>query len=160
MMQLKDFVLSVCFAAVAISVIDMLMPSGKMKGVMKTVTGAFFLLTVLMPVTSGISIGTEDVYIEKSSYEQIDSLYSAVMDRLETGTREHIEAEIAKIATELGITQIKIEINMDRTQDRRISINKADIYIGKEELEKAGLLEEKVRKELGIDIFVQDRNNL
>lgn len=145
MNQLKEIILSICFAAVAVGVIEMLAPQNNFKNPIRLVTGVVLILSIASPFFKPIDFDFEDFTLNQS--------YN-VTQSLEKSVAMSAKESISQILSEEGIYKARIIINMDRNADNCIEIKGAEILFLKNDLQRAENVVIKIENQTGIDIFM------
>lgn len=146
---MKCFAASICFSAIACSILELLLPSGKLEKTVNFVFGAFMVCALIIPifnVVSKINLNFKqygELKIENKFKRKVDKqVKDAVNKKTETLIRESLK--------EKGIEIIKVEVFTDTNEDNSISINKVRIYIKKGDEIISKQIRKQVEKKLGI----------
>lgn len=170
---LRELVTSFCLGAVAAGLISMLMPSGKMEKPMKLILGLFMTAIIITPILSGGGLSFDFGSITANASPVKDSgELSAVIEQqelllIENSVKEQINSCIGRTSyPEYSIDDIKITLDMDITEDSRISIEQVDILLPEEYESMQEEIKSLIKEELGFDADVrtpaeklEDRND-
>ena len=128
MEALREWVLGICIAAVAASIVKIISPSGGMQRTMKVISAVFMLCIIISPLIGEVSF---DFDAESYAVEIPDS--SELSERIEEQTDIYTKAQLkALIETYLkreGIERAHISIIMERDENSQISVIRADVYV-------------------------------
>lgn len=149
MTAVKQWSTMICFVAIALSIMDMLIPSEKMEKIIKLVLGCFLLLAIIMPLKK-----LSTLKINLNSRKSID--YSSFKESIKNQSMDAIKGRVERIIREKlaqeNIVLKKSEIFMDTNKDNCISINKIQVYILSKD--KTALTKKILEDSLGIQIEV------
>ncbi len=141
---LKEAVLAICFCAIAVGVIEMLIPKNKYKAQMRLITGTVLMLSLLTPFISGIDLDLQPAQGK------------AVLDSeiLEKSAAASAKEQIRVILYDHDITYAKIVINTDTNADNRIVINEAQLFLNKGDIDRAVFAAKEIEEQLGIKTVI------
>lgn len=146
---MKCFAASICFSAIACSILELLVPNGKLEKTVKFVFGAFMVCAMIIPIcniASKINFNFKqynDIKVENKFKSKVDEqMKKAINEKIETLVKESLK--------EKGIEIIKVEVFTDTNEDNSISINKVRIYIKKGDEILSKQVKKQVEKKLGI----------
>lgn len=117
-----------CVAAIAITLIELLMPSGKMEKTVRFALGAFMICMVASPLLS--LFNDIDFNFESSEDVALNIDESISSDTYELA-KDNIESLVTTLLSQNGISPKKVEVSMDINEDTGIDISKIIIYLDK-----------------------------
>ncbi len=158
MEALREWVLGICIAAVAASIVKIISPSGGMQRTMKVISAVFMLCIIISPLIGEVSF---DFDAESYAVEIPDS--SELSERIEEQTDIYTKAQLkALIETYLkreGIERAHISIIMERDENSQISVIRADVYVEDEFMHLTQQAKQNIEKELGAQIMFYSYND-
>lgn len=132
---LKAVSMTLCFTCVVVSMVTVLIPQKRMRKIMSFVIGMFFISTFIMTVSaqmSEISIQTPDVSeIPIPTYSEIDS-----QDTVAQMTADNLTQALNDLLVNEGITPKDIQLTLKISDEGRISVVRAVIYISETDIDK------------------------
>lgn len=132
MSSIKDWAICLCFAALSVAIVQMIMPSGPTEKTMKFVIGAFFISCIISPLLTQSDIGAlKAEFMQISGEISTTRLQQEVDNQLEAQIEDRLKLLIRQSISQTGVKVDKIVIYMDRTEDNSISINTIDIVLDK-----------------------------
>ncbi len=138
--------MSVCFTAIAVGIIEMLIPKESFKPQMRLITGAVLIISMLVPMYSISKLEIPDIDSQTISVDVNDSLASAAA--------ASIKQEISSDLADNGINTAKIIVYTDIGKDNSIIINKAEILVGKNDIDKASTAAKVSEQRLQVNVEV------
>ena len=158
MEALREWVLGICIAAVAASIVKIISPSGGMQRTMKVISAVFMLCIIISPLIGEVSF---DFDAESYAVEIPDS--SELSERIEEQTDIYTKAQLkALIETYLkreGIERAHISIIMERDEHSQICVIRADVYVEDEFMHLTQQAKQNIEKELGAQIMFYSYND-
>lgn len=162
MNALKEWVTSLCVASLLTGLVSILAPSGSGAKSVKTISGIFLICALISPLISGVDFNFDFDIDNISATSQSQELYDEVLQQTKEAAADNITEQVRAVLSAAKITDAKIEINMDISDDRRISINQVDICImSKTDMspdEIKQLVENSVGLEANISVEKKDDN--
>lgn len=132
---LKAVSMTLCFTCVVVSMVTVLIPQKRTRKIMSFVIGLFFISTFIMTVSaqmSEISIQTPDVSeIPIPTYSEIDS-----QDTVAQMTADNLTQALNDLLVNEGITPKDIQLTLKISDEGRISVVRAVIYISETDIDK------------------------
>lgn len=126
---LKSCVLSVCFAAVAVGIIEALLPSGAFKRQMRLLTGALLIISLLTPLKLMQSVSLPDFSASISEYSPNEHLQSAAA--------ASAKEQLCEFLRQYEIESAKITVYTNIGADNCIELTKAVAAVHKSDINKA-----------------------
>lgn len=154
MNDLKELITSFCIGVVAVGLVTMLAPTGKMEKPMKMLIGFFLIAVLVSPFISGKSF---DIQWDFSGQEASAGLKDTAGSQMTALAEESVKMKIGVILDRCEISGSKIELKMDISEDGGISIRQARVLLPEKEMEKAKEARSMILTELGIDVDVIQR---
>lgn len=146
---MKCFAASICFSAIACSILELLVPSGKIEKTVRFVFGAFMVCALIIPICN--IAGKIDLNFKKYGELKVENKFKRKVDKqMKKAVNEKVESLIKESLKEKGIEIIKVEVFTDTNEDNSISINKVRIYIKKGDEIVSKQIKKQVEKKLGI----------
>lgn len=124
---------AVCGAAIAGSVISVLMPDGSTKKIMTLVMGAFMLCCLIVPVKNAIQGFTLDTSQLQSEEEITASADEAYTDRVIAQAEQTLASTLEGFFKSESIPVKKIRFYLKEEENLGIIINRICIYIDKKD---------------------------
>lgn len=130
---LKTVSITLCFTCVAVSMITVLIPQKRTRRVMNFVVGLFFISTFITAVSaqvSDIDLRTPDVNeIPIPTYSEKDS-----QDTVAQMTADNLTQALKELLNNEGIYPENIRLTLKTSDEGRISVERAVIYISKTDM--------------------------
>ena len=149
MASLREWILSICIAAVVASIVKIVAPSGSMQKMMRVVSSAFILCILLLPlignVTFDINEYWDNIAVPIANGGLAKQAVAQTFEYVEGRIGERVEASLKKI----GIENAKVNIIMDTNGDGSISIIQADIYVCEKDMDKTPAARDYIQSWLG-----------
>lgn len=150
--SIRSWALGLSCAAIIGVVVSALAPSGRLEKSMKTVIAIFVLCMMILPLCKGFTVFSDiDHSLEYNSHEVEDSISTAVVNQIETVTRQ----KITELLNLNGINCIDACIDIE-VKDETAEIKSAEVIISSNETEKA---KELIKENLGIQANVRREND-
>ncbi len=146
---MKCLAASICFSAIACSVLELLLPSGKLEKTVRFVFGAFMVCALIIPICNIAS--KINLNFKQYGELKVENKFKRKVDKqMKKAINEKVEFLIKESLKEKGIEIIKVEVFTDTSEDNSISINKVRIYIKKGDEIISKQIKKQVEKKLGI----------
>ncbi len=149
MEAIKTIGMSICITLVVTSIFSMLVPDTKLDKVLKFSISLFFLTSLISPFFSSninFKIDVDDLIPEQTQTR----LEEATQNQFLTLAKKNIENSLVRILKNDNIKVEKVEVLVNKTKDSNISITKLMVYIDNETLNSTRMIENIVKKEVGI----------
>lgn len=134
-MDIKTWAISLCVAALAGAIVQLLTPDTSLKKLMRFVTAAFFLSCLIAPVLTGLpEIAPAQGKAEQALWEAREGLRGVI-----DGQMEHsMLAQVRTLLEEKGVYAENISFSYNTADKNRISITQIDVvlspsYLGREQ---------------------------
>lgn len=118
---LKDWIMTICGGAVFCAVINLLVPDNRYEKIIKICTSAFILLLIAVPLINLKSCTAEYAAAEEKICESTE-FEKNVAEQAEIHMAYAAEKVILHCLEENGISNVKISVLMDSSDDGCISI--------------------------------------
>lgn len=156
MQQIGGWILGICFAALACTLLEMLFPGGNMQKSARLVIAAFFLCALIVPAASGLkglkaSDFMPDVQVDASLSE---GLASTINGQLLAAAQKNVERLAQNALQEIDLIPEKIRVTMDTGEDNSIVINKTEVWLDQEDKTRAYEVKTRLKSQLGLDATV------
>lgn len=145
---LKSCILSVCFAAVAVGIIEALLPSGSFKRQMRLLTGALLIISLLTPLKLMQNISLPDFSANIGEYSPNEQLQSAAA----ASAKEQLSA----ILRQYEIDTAKITVYTNIGADNCIELTKAVVAVDKNDIDKASRAAKAAESAMGITVEIEE----
>lgn len=145
---LKAAVISICFTAIAVGIIESLIPDDSYKPQLRLLTGAVLSLSLILPLTRMPKIELPELSAQNVTVSVNEQLSRAAA----ASAKEDIEAFLRQF----GIDKAKISVFTDIGADNCIVINKACLAVAAADIEKASSAARAAENTLGYDVEVEE----
>ena len=145
---LKSCILSVCFAAVAVGIIEAMLPSGSFKRQMRLLTGALLIISLLTPLKLMQNISPPEFSAKSEEYSPNEQLQSAAA----SSAKEQISA----ILRQYEIEHAKITVYTNIGADNCIELTKAVVAVNKSDIDKASRAAKSAENTMGVAVEIED----
>lgn len=156
MSALKSWTMVICSVSVICTIIEVLVPNGKMEKVFRLVVGAFMLCAILVPFNTTL----HNIKFDNKKNESFISDKSKFKNTVENQTKKSIQKNMKTIIENfLGSKSVKAEkinIIMDTKQDNCISIKKIEVFLSRGDESKKDIIKKDLEHKLEIktDVFI------
>lgn len=153
---IKSWAMIICFVSVICTIVEMMVPSGKMEKMFKLIIGIFMLCSILIPLKNTISNISFDVKKSKNFIKDESKLKDIIDNQTETTAKENIKSIIKNFLDAKDIKPEKINIIMDTKQDNCISIKKIEVFLVRGDESKKDMIKKELEQKLEIktDVIV------
>lgn len=148
----RSWAMSVCLAALAAGIAGMLAPRGNLEKILKFAVSLFFLCSVLVPLFSLRHIRLPDVAVSAPSGQT--SFTSAVEEMSLSQVRESLAAQVKTVCTDLGVTPVSVEVEVEKNQDGAYDPKSAHITLSADQMGRAAAVAAAVKEKLGFEAQV------
>ena len=145
---IKSCILSVCFAAVAVGIIEALLPSGSFKRQMRLLTGALLIISLLTPLKLMQNISLPDFSANIGEYSPNEQLQSAAA----ASAKEQLSA----ILRQYEIESAKITVYTNIGADNCIELTKAVVAVEKSNIDKASRAAKAAESVMGVTVEIEE----
>lgn len=152
MNMVKSAVISICFTAVAIGIIEAIAPRNAHSRQLRLLTGAILLLSLLTPL---LSLSKTDIKLPDFTQYSVNDESS-----LSKACALAAKSDIAQILSANGIKSAKIKIITDITEQGGINLNKAVITVSSADYENALKAAEYIKGGIVSDVSVERDGDL
>lgn len=152
--SIKQWAMTICFAALAAGLANIIAPKGNLEKVYKFAVSLFFLCCVLVPLFSlkGISLNMN----LQSVTQQNNNLQKTVDEQKLSETQSSVSALITEACKKKGVTPLSVTTKAAIDKSGNIAISSAVVKLKKENMVKKTEIVSAVKDELGIDITIED----
>ena len=152
--SIKQWAMTICFAALAAGLANIIAPKGNLEKVYKFAVSLFFLCCVLVPLFSlkGISLNMN----LQSVTQQNSNLQKTVDEQKLSETQSSVSALITEVCKKKGVTPLSVTTKAVIDKSGNIAISSAVVKLKKENMVKQTEIVSAVKDELGIDITIED----
>lgn len=147
MNYVKTAVISICFTAVVIGIIEAIAPKNANSRQLKLMSGAILLLSLLTPF---LSLSKADIKIPDFTQYSVNDTSS-----LQSAAAKSAKTDIAEILSANGIKSAKIKIITDITEQGGINLSKAIITVSDADYENAVKAAEYIKSGIVSDVSVE-----
>lgn len=135
MSGIQTICMTLCYTCVAVSMITVLIPQKRTRRVMSFVVGLFFISTFITAMSAqinAIDMRTPDINeIPIPTYEETDP-----QDAVAQMTADHLTQALNELLNNEGIFPRDIRLTLKISDEGRISVVCADIYISEKDRDK------------------------
>ena len=135
MSGIQAICMTLCYTCVVVSMITVLIPQKRTRRVMSFVVGLFFISTFITAASaqlSAIDLMTPDINeIPIPTYEETDP-----QDAVAQMTADHLTQALNELLNNEGIFPRDIRVTLKISDEGRISVVRADIYISEKDKDK------------------------
>ena len=158
MESLKSWAMTICFAAVAAGLANIVAPKGNLEKVYKFAVSLFFLCCVLVPLFNlkGISLRISS---QGSTQQQNNNLQSTVQDQKLKLTESSVSELIIDSCGKIGITPFSVVTTAAADKSGAISITGAVVTVKKADMPKENDIISTVKQDLQINVTVKEGEN-
>ena len=117
---LKDWTMTICGGAVFCAVINFLVPDERYEKIIKICTASFIMLLIVSPITNIKNCAVE-YHLAETACDYSD-FEKSITDQAEKHMASAAEKVIIQRLEENGISDVKISVSMDSSEDGCISI--------------------------------------
>jgi stage III sporulation protein AF len=155
MESIKAWAMTICFAALAAGIANIIAPKGRLEKVYKFAVSLFFLCCVLVPAFSlkGISL---NLNLSSITQQQSNALQETVEEQKLSETESSVSALISETCEKNGVTPIGVSTTAVADKSGAISISGAVVTVKKTDMSKSNDIISAVKDGLGIDITVKE----
>lgn len=157
MEALRDWILSICIAAVVASVVKIIAPSGGIQRTMKIISAVFMLCIIISPLIGEVSFDFEKE-LDKVQIPSGSEFSESIEKQTDIYTKAQLKKLMETYLQKEGIERARIGIIMERDENSQISIIKADVYVEEEFLPLVESAKQNIEKELGIEVMFYSYN--
>lgn len=137
---IRQWAVSICFAAVVCAVVMMIVPPGSTEKVFRITVSAFFICCAVLPIINNFS----DINLElNQSFEQNEDLAIDITQKMDEQIIREIEEQLSKSAQEIFNMyncDANAEFSVIANEDRQVKVNQIKVYIPSDEVDKAQMI--------------------
>lgn len=145
---LKSCVLSVCFAAAAVGIIEALLPSGTFRRQMRLLTGALLIISLLTPIKLMQNVSLPDFSANISEYSP--------NVRLQSAAAASAKEQIGAVFRQYEIKSAKITVYTNIGADNCIELTKAVVAVDKTDIDKASKAAKAAQNAIGFTVEIEE----
>ena len=154
---LKQWSRAVCCIAIALSILEMLLPSGNLEKIMRLIIGSFMIITLVLPFKNLVLSINEKISFHKNDSPSINfnqKIKEQAIKNIEERLKNIVESQLR----EKKVNIKKINIFMDMKDDNCISIEKIQIYLSLKDKGREYDIKDFLEKKLGmfVEILIGD----
>ncbi len=152
MNEIKQWVVFLCISSVICTIIEFLIPPGKMGKTMNMVLGLFMVCVFLLPFSGNKKLFDfkPNKIFQSKKVGQENGVIQKFNSQLDLVAKSNLEAVISRFLKNLGVNSNKIEIFMDTNADNCIVMIRCKIYISKEYENMKQKIDAEVEEKLNI----------
>jgi len=153
--SIKAWAITICFAALAAGLANIIAPKGNLEKVYKFAVSLFFLCCVLVPLFNlkGINF---NLNIQTDQQLQNGSFQKSVDEQKLAETQSSISGLITDECKKRGVTPSGVSVTASADKSGAISINSAVVTLKQVDMAKKDDISAAVKDALGIDITVKE----
>lgn len=152
MSAIQGWTAGVCFAVLAVAILQQILPDGAMRRMAELAVGAFFLCAVLAPLAKAAP--DLSLFFQASSQPAREALRDTVETQRQQAVRASLENLIAAQLVREGIFYKKIEVFMDMDEDGGIVISKVAVILPQKYAGDCGRAAASLSEALGMTVEV------
>ncbi len=150
MNEIRGWAAMICMAALAVALLQFLVPGKGSQPAMRMVLGAFLVCAMLSPFRNGIPD-----FDFSAVYEEVDTgISDVVQEQFYEAAERNIRSVVAQTLYESGILCKNIELFMDTDGNNGIVINKVVVYLSAEDAARGEEIEADLEEVLGLETEV------
>ena len=155
--SLKAWAVTICFAALAAGLANIIAPKGNMEKVYKFAVSLFFLCCVLTPLfhLKGISLQM-NIQTQTQSQLQSGTLQKTVDAQKLAQAESGVSELITQACKDNGVTPLNVSVKAAMGSDGAISISGAEITLKKADFSQKDVIAASVKEKLSLDITVKE----
>lgn len=150
--DVRAWILGICFAGMACSILDMIYPNGNMEKSIKLVTAVFFLCAVVVPAAD--HLGHFNLELTQQTSAQIsasEDLEEEVNQQVLKVAQINMEAAVRSlIQDQFSVKPLEILVTMDTREDGSIQMECIEILLTAEDKEKSAEIQRYIAEQTGI----------
>lgn len=154
MSGVQSWISIICISAIACTMLEFMVPDGKMEKIVRLVFGAFMVIAIISPLIDTVS----NIDININSKKNILSSETNFSNRIYEQSLDVASKNIKKIVIDelhgMGVESKKIDVIMDKEDKGCISISKIKIYIDNMKPVEKEEVRKRLKGKLDIDIEV------
>ncbi len=140
MSALKSVCLTLCFTCVAVGIVSVLIPQKRTRRIMSFVTGLFFISTLVTSVAAQVQ--APDIQFPDTSDIQLPAYREeAYQHTVAQMTADHLTEALDELLKNEGISVQDIRLTLKISDEGRISVVRAVIYISEESRHQTAQIE-------------------
>lgn len=144
----------ICLSSISCVIIELIIPSGKMEKILRTVLGVFILSSLIIPFSKGIPKLSLKINLDSIKDKKEYKFLESADKQFQIFAADNLKVIIHGVLKDIGIKDEKIEIFMDTNQDSCILITKCRIYIKKLNEKEIGSIKRELKEKLNIETEV------
>lgn len=145
---LKSCVLSICFTAAAVGIIEALLPSGTFKRQMRLITGALLIISLLTPLKLLQNASLPDFSADTDAFSPNEQLQSAAA--------ASVKEQLSQVLRQYEIDSAKITVYTDIGADNCIELSKVTAAVNKSDIDKASHAAKAAESIMGVTVEIEE----
>ena len=151
----RQWGLSVCMAAVACGIAQMLLPPGSTEKIFKVSVSAFFLCALFMPImTTRVDFDISDYGLSETQEDVSEKLKESVSERFSADAQKIIEQKVNSELSKMGITPGDIRIDITTSDDGTVTIDAVELTLSDMYAKDHDRLRAAIQNALGITVRI------
>lgn len=153
MNTVREWSALLCVTTLICTLIEFLIPPGKIEKTINMVLGTFIVCAIIVPVSvlkNNLNSSFENIFSNISVFPQEEITKKDLSIQVSKETKNNIETVITRYLKNIKIIPQEVEILMDINKDNCIVINKCKIYISKNYENSKNLIISSIEKDLNI----------
>lgn len=135
MNTIKNFGIIICIIASSCSILELIYPNGNMEKIMKFITSAFIIYSLVFSISNISKINIHDfIPTCKSDNKYNKSFFNKLNDQTNEKINQNLLPIINKYLNDINVHTKKINVIMDTKDKSSISIIKIQIFLDKENI--------------------------
>lgn len=155
MADLRAFAITLCAVSLGCTVLQLLMPKGGFGRLFSMVVAAFFLCSLLAPLSN--LLGGEALAVPQTeaplSEEELRELY---YEQLHRQTEEALSARVNQILASYSIAVSRVELDMHISDGGDIYMRRIIVYLDKQNSSKATTVRTVLEQQLKLAVSVRE----
>lgn len=147
----------ICLTSIICTIIELILPPGKMQKTMNMVIGLFMLCAAITYTKNLFNIKLDFNIINSDIISEKFGFVNDISSQIESIAQDNVKEIILNVLKQINVVPKKIEIFMDTNEDNCISIIKCKIFLNKEDLDLTdkvkNLIENKLKIETEVTVY-------
>ncbi len=154
MADIRAFAITLCAVSLGCTVLQLLMPKGSFGRLFSMVVAAFFLCSLLAPLSHLMNGETQSVPPTEMtlSEEELRNLY---YKQLHQKTEETLSVRVKQILASYDVAVSKVELDMHISDDGDIYMRRIIVYLDKQNSSKATTVRTVLEQQLKLTVSVR-----
>lgn len=156
MEQVRNWAFSVCAAAIACGIAQMILPKSSMQKIFNVTSSVFFLCCLLSPVIftpAALDIPSQE-QIQQEITERAERLKNTADGQTNSMASETVRLMAQQTLEEMGITARKIYVNVHDDGENGISISECEVELDESLFKRHDEIRAALMDRLGVNVLI------